>query len=83
MVEKLVYLGGWVATGDFRPTQPMVEITKKHERKVRHLNYHLQKILQNIPAFNAKLYEYGVPGVLTDTPQDEKLCSLFSSGTSF
>ena len=84
LVEKLVYLGGWIATGDFRPTDPMKETTRKHEKAVRELNKQLQKIVkETIPRFNEKMHKYGVPGILTDTPEHEELCSLFTSGTSF
>jgi len=83
LVSNLVYLGGIVGTGDYRPTDSQEAQWKKLKEDVDRQNAALEAALEKIECeVNPALQGLGVPVLLVDPPESE-LCSLFDTGPAF
>jgi hypothetical protein len=84
MVENLVYLGGNVNTGDFRPTDSQTWQYLALQKKLDPISAELKKALQQVEPLNRRLIAKGLSPVDSKTPAvPTNLCNLFDSQSAF
>ena len=83
LVTNLVYLGGLVATGDYRPTDSQRAQFQKLEAEAGRQHEALTRALERIEGeVNPELQRLGAPILLLDPPESDP-CELFATGPAF